>query len=96
MQKNCYFRENSDLSGIVPFSRVIVSDIVFFIINGERETSMTAEIVDLGKYREEKKGNRNGTSRTTAETEPAKETSSRKPARARQNELREKDSGEKA
>ena len=57
---------------------------------------MTAEIVDLGKYREEKKRIRNKTPIATPETglEPLNETPLREPVRARLDELREKDKGE--
>ncbi len=57
---------------------------------------LTAEIVDLEKYREEKTRIRNRTPRTTAVKEPAKETSPGEPVRARLDETREKDSGEKS
>lgn len=58
---------------------------------------MTAEIVDLGKYREEKNRYRNRTPCATPEagTVLGKVASPEEPVRARLNELRGKDGGEK-
>jgi membrane protein involved in colicin uptake len=59
---------------------------------GEGGSSMTAEIVDLGKYREKKSRFRTQTPPATPETE--NETPPGEPIQARLEERRDKDSGE--